>query len=161
MKDFFESEENAEAVLDLVKRGVSTVEIAANFGLTVGTVRARTKEILNLDEALAGYVEVENKDLAIMKISAIRNITPDKLKEASVRDLVSMFKTFDDRKRLNEGKPTEIKGALIAHIEAVDKAKNGNARLETEKNAREAVEVVDAVYEEDEEYFEEEELFDE
>jgi hypothetical protein len=42
-------------------------------------------------------------------------ITPDKIEEAGLKDLVLCYKILKDKELVVEGKPTEIKG-LVAHL---------------------------------------------
>jgi len=47
-------------------------------------------------------------------------ITPEKIEEASLRDLVSSYKILKDKELVTDGKPSEIKG-LVAHLIYMEK----------------------------------------
>jgi hypothetical protein len=47
-------------------------------------------------------------------------ITPEKISEAPLRDLVASYKILKDKELVIEGKPSEIKG-LVAHLVYLEK----------------------------------------
>lgn len=109
-----------EVALDLIMRGEKAPAIAAELGITPPTLRARIQEIQRDQALILQYREVRSLQLTSIQAKILENITPEKIEEASLRDLVQAYKILSEREQVFEGKPSEIKG-LVAHLIHLEK----------------------------------------
>ena len=109
-----------QAVLDLLDRGERPPAIATELGISTPTLRARIKELQEKQGVLLQYREIQSLQLTALQARVLDAITPDKINEASLRDLVMSYKILKDKELNIEGKPTEIKG-LVAHLIHMEK----------------------------------------
>ena len=122
-----------QAVLDLLDRGERPPAIATELGISTPTLRARIKELQEKQGVLLQYREIQSLQLTALQARVLDAITPDKINEASLRDLVMSYKILKDKELNIEGKPTEIKG-LVAHLIHMEKQEKA---LETPEGATE------------------------
>lgn len=126
-----------DAALDLIMRGEKIPAVAVELGISPPTLRTRIADISKKQGLLLQYREIQSLQLTELQARVLEAITPEKIDEASLRDLVMSYKILKDKEQVMEGKPSEIKG-LVAHLIHLEK-------LETNG---ETVESVDAEFEE-------------
>ena len=70
------------------------------------------------------YREVQGLQLTELQARVLEAITPEKIDEASLKDLVSSYKILKDRELVIDGKPSEIKGLVsyLVHMEKQEAA---------------------------------------
>lgn len=115
-----------EAVLDLLERGERVPAIATELGISPPTLRARIADIQQKQGLLLQYRSIQSLQLTELQARVLEAITPNKINEASLRDLVASYKILKDKELVIEGKPSEIKGLLahLIHLEKMDAALN-------------------------------------
>ncbi len=109
-----------EAALDLLERGEKVPVIANELGISPPTLRARIAEIQNKQGLLLQYRSLQSLQLTELQARVLEAITPEKINEASLKDLILSYKILKDKESVIEGKPSEIKG-LIAHLIYLEK----------------------------------------
>ena len=114
-KDF-----DVEAALDLLMRGEKVPAIAQELGISQPTLRARIADIQQKQGLLLQYRSIQALQLTELQARVLEAITPEKIEEASLRDLVASYKILKDKELNIEGKPSEIKG-LVAHLIYLEK----------------------------------------
>lgn len=122
------------AALDLLMRGESVPTIAGELGIHPITLRSRIAEISKQQNLLLQYRSIQSLQLTEIQARILEAITPDKIQQAPLRDLVMSFKILKDKELNIEGKPSEIKG-LVAHLiylEKQEQALNAGTELPTE-----------------------------
>lgn len=112
------------ALLDMVSRGYSHKEMAETFDVHPLTIGNRIAKLQKEQGLLTHYRSVQSLHLTQMKIKILESITPDKIAQAPLSDLVRAYKIFNDAERVIEGKPTELKG-LMAYLIQVEKEEVG------------------------------------
>ena len=108
-----------EIVLDLVERGLSQKEIAAQLGVSVPTLAKKIAELQTKQGVLLKYRTLQSLQLTELQAKVLSYITEEKLAEASLRDLILAYKILKDKEQTIEGQPSEIKGLVgyLIHME--------------------------------------------
>lgn len=109
-----------EVALDLLMRGESISTVATELGVSPITLNSRIKEIQQKQGVLLQYRTIQSLQLTELQARILEAITPEKIADASLRDLVMSYKILKDKELSIEGKPTEIKG-LVAHLIHLEK----------------------------------------
>jgi transposase-like protein len=120
-KDF-----DVEAALDLLMRGEKVPAIAQELGISQPTLRARIADIQQKQGLLLQYRSIQALQLTELQARVLEAITPEKIEEAPLRDLVASYKILKDKELNIEGKPSEIKG-LVAHLIYLEKQESALA----------------------------------
>jgi transposase-like protein len=114
-KDF-----DVEAALDLLERGEKIPAVAQELGISAPTLRTRIADIQKKQGLLLQYRSIQALQLTELQARVLEAITPEKIEEAPLRDLVMSYKILKDKELNIEGKPSEIKG-LVAHLIYLEK----------------------------------------
>lgn len=114
-KDF-----DVEAALDLLTRGENVPAIATELGISPPTLRARIADLQQKQGLLLQYRAIQSLQLTELQARVLEAITPQKIEDAPLRDLVASYKILKDKELNIEGKPSEIKG-LVAHLIYLEK----------------------------------------
>ena len=115
-----QKEIDMEAVLDLIDRGEKVPAIATELGISPPTLRARIADIQLKQGLLLQYRSIQSLQLTELQARVLEAITPEKINEAPLRDLIASYKILKDKELNIEGKPSEIKG-LVAHLIYMEK----------------------------------------
>lgn len=119
-----QKEIDMEVALDLLLRGESVPTVAGELGISAPTLRARIADIQKKQGLLLQYRAIQSLQLTELQARVLEAITPQKIEEAPLRDLVASYKILKDKELNIEGKPSEIKG-LIAHLIYMEKQEKG------------------------------------
>lgn len=109
-----------EIALDLLTRGESVSTIATELGISPITLNSRIKEIQEKQGVLLQYRAIQSLQLTELQARILEAITPEKIADAPLRDLVMSYKILKDKELTIENKPSEIKG-LVAHLIHMEK----------------------------------------
>ncbi|MCP3924937.1 MAG: hypothetical protein GY714_20350 [Desulfobacterales bacterium] len=109
-----------DAALDLVMRGEKIPSVAAELGISAPTLRNRIADLSKKQGLLLQYRSVQSLQLTELQARVLEAITPEKIEEAGLRDLVMSYKILKDKELVTDGKPSEIKG-LVAHLIHLEK----------------------------------------
>ena len=104
-----------EILYDLISRGITQKDIAAEMSLSVPTLAKRIAKIQEEQGILMQYRTLQSLELTALQSRILEAITPDKINEAPLRDLVLAFKILKDKELVVDGKPNEIKG-LVGYL---------------------------------------------
>jgi hypothetical protein len=115
-----QKEFDIEAALDLLMRGESIPSVAGELSITPPTLRARIAEIQKEQGLLLQYRSIQSLQLTALQARILEAITPGKIEEAPLKDLVASYKILKDKELVIENKPSEIKG-LVAHLIYMEK----------------------------------------
>ena len=115
-----QKEVDMEAALDLLMRGEKVPAIATELGVSAPTLRSRISELQKKQGLLLQYREIQSLQLTELQCRVLEAITPEKIEDAGLRDLVMSYKILKDKEQVIEGKPSEIKG-LVAHLIHLEK----------------------------------------
>jgi len=114
-------EVDMEAALDMIlNMGCKVPEVALELGISPPTLRKRIADIQNKQGLLLQYRSIQSLQLTELQARVLEAITPEKINEAPLRDLVASYKILKDKEQTIEGKPSEIKG-LVAHLIYLEK----------------------------------------
>jgi hypothetical protein len=109
-----------EAAIDLLMRGETIPSVAGELSITPPTLRARIAEIQKEQGLLLQYRSIQSLQLTALQARILEAITPGKIEEAPLKDLVASYKILKDKELVIENKPSEIKG-LVAHLIYMEK----------------------------------------
>lgn len=113
---------DSEVLFDLSSLGESQKEIARELNVSVPTLARRIARIQEEQSILLQYRTLQSLELTALQSRILEAITPEKIEEATLKDLVSAFKILKEKEHLIEGKPSEIKG-LVAYLVEMEKEK--------------------------------------
>lgn len=113
-----------DAALDLLMRGEKVPAIATELGISPPTLRNRIADLQKKQGLLLQYRSIQALQLTELQARVLEAITPEKINDASLRDLVASYKILKDKELVVQGKPTEIKG-LVAHLIYMEKQEAG------------------------------------
>lgn len=109
-----------EAVLDMLDRGATVPQISTELGISPPTLRKRIADMQSKQGLLLQYRAIQSLQLTELQARVLEAITPDKINEAPLKDLIASYKILKDKELNIEGKPSEIKG-LVAHLIYLEK----------------------------------------
>ena len=105
-------EVDGETLYDLAVRGMTKKDQAEELGITVPTLNARIAEIQKKQGLILQYRALQNIQLTEIQARILEAITPEKIEEASLRDLVTSYKILKDKELVDTGKATDVKGIM-------------------------------------------------
>ena len=104
-----------ESMLDLLEQGLTQHQVASELGVSTPTLAARIADIQGKQGILLKYRALQSLQLTELQCRVLAAITPEKIDEAPLKDLVGAYKILKDKELVVDGKPTEIKG-LVAYL---------------------------------------------
>ena len=113
-----------DAALDLLMRGEKVPAIATELGISPPTLRNRIADLQKKQGLLLQYRSIQALQLTELQARVLEAITPEKINDASLRDLIASYKILKDKELVMDGKPSEIKG-LVAHLIYMEKQEAG------------------------------------
>ena len=110
---------DADKLFDLLECGIPAKHIAAEMGVSVPTLSKRIADLQQRQGLLLQYRNIHALHLTSLQAQILEAISPDKIEEASLKDLVLCYKVLKDKELVTEGKPSEIKGLVsyLVHLE--------------------------------------------
>jgi len=123
---------DVETLMDLGEMGMTQKDTAKELGISVPTLTKKIADIQVKQGILIQYRALQSLQLTELQARVLEAITPEKIADAPLRDLVVCFKILKDKELVLEGKPTDIKG-LVAYL------------IELEKEEAALVKPVDAI----------------
>lgn len=113
---------DSEILYDLESTGMTQKEIARELQVSVPTLARRITKIQEEQPILLQYRTLQSLELTALQSRILSAVTPEKIEEASLKDLISAFKILKEKEHLIEGKPSEIKG-LVAYLVEIEREK--------------------------------------
>jgi len=112
-------EVNENFLYDALQSGVARKDLARMLGISTPTLSARIADLQEKQGLLLQYRNIQALQLTEMQARILEAITPDKIEEAPLKDLVLCYKVLKDKELETEGKPSEIKGLVsyLVHME--------------------------------------------
>ena len=107
-------------LLDMGEKNLPQSYIAEELGVSIPTLAKRMSEVREKQGILLQYRELQSLQLTSMQARILEAITPQKINEASLRDLILAFRILKDKEHTIEGKPTEVKG-LVHYLLEIEK----------------------------------------
>lgn len=105
-------EVDTEVLYDLMEKGVPKKNIAEELGVSVPTLQSRIADIQRKQGIIMQYRALQNLQLTELQARCLEAITPEKIEEAPLRDLVFAYKVLKDKELIDTGKPTELRGIM-------------------------------------------------
>ena len=109
------TEIDTEVLLDLHEMGLTQTQAAGELGISPQTLSRRMAEVQSKQGLLLQYRSLQSLQLTELQARILEAITPDKIEQAGLKDLVLAFKILKDKEQVIEGKPTDIKG-LVSYL---------------------------------------------
>jgi DNA-binding MarR family transcriptional regulator len=108
-----------ELMFDMLEKGVARKELAGMLGISSSTLSNRIGDIQKKQGLLLQYRNIQALQLTELQARILESITPDKIEEAPLKDLVLCYKVLKDKELITDGKPSEIKGLVsyLIHME--------------------------------------------
>src|SRR5574343_103885 len=111
---------DAEELMDLLERGIPQKEIAVKLEITQSTLSKRIAELQKEQGVLLQYRPLQSLQLTKLQAAVLERITPEKIADAPLRDLILAYKILKDKELVIEGKPSDIKG-LVGYLIELEK----------------------------------------
>lgn len=105
-----------ETLRALAGSGKTQKEISRALGISIPTLSRRMAELRAKEGPLLQYREVRGLQLTELQVRALEAITPEKIEEASLLELVKAFKLLSDKEMsfpTKQGKITGLLGYLL------------------------------------------------
>lgn len=108
-----------DLMFDALERGVARKELAGMLGISPSTLSHRIADIQTKQGLLLSYRNVQSLHLTELQARILEAVTPDKIEEAPLKDLILCYKVLKDKELISDGKPSEIKGLVsyLIHME--------------------------------------------
>ena len=106
-----------DTLFDLLERGTGKKDIAEEMSVSVPTLSKRIAQIQRDQSIILQYRALQNLQLTELQGQILERITPEKIDEAPLRDLVLAYKILKERELVDTGKPSDIKGFMHYLIE--------------------------------------------
>lgn len=132
-----EKQVDGEALYDLVARGMSQKEIAPELGISVPTLSKRIAEIQSKQGLILQYRQLQNIQLTELQARVLEAITPEKIEEATLRELVASYKILKDKELVDTGRPSDVKGIMHYLIEIEKEEAALDAEVEHDEDVEE------------------------
>lgn len=104
-----------EVLLDMQEMGLTQKQTAKELGVCSATLSRRMADIQKKQGLLLQYRSLQSLQLTELQARILEAITPERIEEADLKDLVLAFKILKDKEQVLEGKPSEIKG-LVSYL---------------------------------------------
>ena len=104
-----------EKVIDLLEQGFTQPQMASELGVSTPTLAKKIADIQSKQGLILKYRALQSLQLTELQARVLEAITPEKIDEADLKDLVGAYKILKDKELVVDGKPTEIKG-LVAYL---------------------------------------------
>lgn len=115
-----------DRLVELGRNGFTQKAAAEELGVSVPTLSKRMTELKDKQGILLKYRELQTLQLTSIQARVLEAITPEKIAEAPLRDLILAFKILKDKELVAEGKPSEIKG-LVGYLIELEKQETTRA----------------------------------
>jgi hypothetical protein len=116
----YRTEVDEDALMDLLSRGCTQKEVAEAFNTSPTVISKRVSMLQRKHGVLLQYRSVQSLELTEIQAKVLAAITPEKIADAPLRDLIIAFKILKDKEHLMDGKPTELKG-LVGYLMQLEK----------------------------------------
>ena len=111
---------DTDVLLDFGEMGLTIKEQAEEIGCSPATISNRIAKIQQEQGILMKYRPLQSLQLTSIQAKILEAITPDKIEQAPLRDLVFAFKILKDKEQVLDGKPSDIKG-LVGYLIKIEK----------------------------------------
>lgn len=134
---------DTDVLLDFGEMGLTIKEQAGEIGCSPQTVSNRIAKIQQEQGILMKYRPLQSLQLTSIQAKILEAITPDKIEQAPLRDLVFAFKILKDKEQVMEGKPSDIKG-LVSYLIKIEKEELALNDKESEvvTNGEDVIEII-------------------
>ena len=120
------TEIDPDVLLDLVERGLTQREIAAELEISIPTIASRIASLQQEQGVLLQYKQLEGLHLTKLRAKILEAITPDRIDAADLKDLVYAYKVLKGSE-IDED-PGKVKG-LVAYLIEIEKRDLASANL--------------------------------
>lgn len=103
--------------------------MAAELGISIPTLAKLISSITEKRGILMKYRELQSLQLTAIQARILEHITPEKIAEANLKDLILAYKILKDKEQVMEGKPSEIKG-LVGYLIELEKRESAGMKEE-------------------------------
>lgn len=119
-----------DLMISLLSDGMSRKDVAAILGVSAPTISNKIDELRKEESGLLAYEKVMHLDLIAVQQKCLNGVTEEKIAEAPLGQIASMFSATNKAMQLATGRPTEIHGLMgyLLHLEKEDleKANSNN-----------------------------------
>ena len=113
-------EVDPQTLIELAEMGLTHKDAAKEVGCTPQTISRKISDLQRKQGLLLQYRSLQSLQLTELQVRVLDAITPEKINDAPLRDLIVAFKILKDKELNLEGKPTDIKG-LVAYLIELEK----------------------------------------
>jgi DNA-binding Lrp family transcriptional regulator len=109
-----------DILAECLEKGMTTREAAETLDCSHMTISRRIGELQKNQGILMRYRSLQSLQLTGLQARILEAITPEKIADAPLRDLVLAFKILKENELTIEGKPKEFKG-LVGYLIQLEK----------------------------------------
>ena len=114
---------NPERIYELSKRGMTQVEMAKELGVCHVTLARRMGDLRKNEGLLLEYRSIQSLQLTSLQASILASITPEKIKEASLKELARAFHILK-KAELAMNPPKVKKSGFVEYLFELEESKN-------------------------------------
>ena len=120
------------ALIDAAGAGLTAPEMAKTFDVSLPTMRRIVSDVQKEQGLILQYRALQSLQLTALQAKVLDAITPDKIDQADLKDLVIAYKVLKDKEHTIDGKPSDIKGFVgyLVEAERVNMAKEDTVEVE-------------------------------
>jgi len=118
-------------LLEMAQSGLTQKQMANELQISEPTLARKLTELRDKQGVLLKYREMQNLELTAIQARVLEAITPEKIDDAPLRDLVVAFKILKDKELTLSGKPSEIKG-LVGYLIDLEKEETLGEAIDAE-----------------------------
>lgn len=139
---------DTETLIEFREMGLTDREIGNEMGCSSKTISRRIAAIQADQSILLQYRTLQSLQLTELQARVLEAITPDKINNATLHDLVYAFKILKDKEMVLEGGKENIKGlvAYLIELEKEEAALGKTVEAEFEEIERKPKEITDPNY---------------
>ena len=131
-------EVDTDILADLLSDGWDKKAIARELGVTSPTLSRRITDLKKKEGEILQYRALQSLELTELEAQILEAVTPEKIQQASLKELVGAYKILKDKELVADGKPSEIKG-LVGYLIHLEKEEEGRG-LNNENKMTETIE---------------------
>jgi hypothetical protein len=114
-------EMDTEAMINMLEDGVPKSEIAGELGCSINTLNKKINDLRQKEGILLNWRAIKSLKLTELQAAILDRITPEKIEEASLKDLVLSYKVLSESETEIEN---PVKGkitGLVAYLIELEK----------------------------------------
>jgi len=122
------------AILEMRNAGKNIDEISRDLGVSTVTISRRIAELKYKEGLLTKYRELQGLRLTALQFRVLESLTPERINQCSLPDLVRCFSILDKAERAIRGKGSFKVHGLVDYLLEIEREKKMDKKETSKKN---------------------------